>query len=328
MKKRYRYAAMCILLMASMLLCGAGRFSIVTLDTDKYALYENVTAESLLQEYDRDGDAFRDKYDKQHLVVWGCVGSITGGGQKLKIAPWDGSGGQVLVCTTKDSSVARQVNVLQNGAPVKVYVDISVGLLTRAVNLTIVKVESAENMEYSEGTFTGMGGYDYHLDNMTEVEIPKGNVRYYIPESWKAVENSVDNERVYGYQYCLNEIGMASSKAESLFVFYFDSDKCLKNPNDKTKTQEIQVAIVNNILKKDPGTAVEFTRTGYETYYGAKYNYYNDTYTSPQNETYRVEFVFQSAGTKGVLVYMYVVHNDNEVRHLDDIMMVMRNTRM
>ena len=328
MKKRYKYTGICILLIASLFLCGAGRFSIVTLDTDTYAIYENITAESLIQEYAGDDDAFCDKYDDMYLAVWGTVASTADGGKTLKLAGWEQSVSKTWACTAKNRTAINQIQALQKGAPVKVYGQVSVAILTGKVSFTVTKVESAENMTYTQRTYTSAGGFDYRLDNMTKVELSKGNVSYYIPESWKAVEHCVDNDRVYGYQYCLNEINRATAKAESLFVFYFGYDKGLKNPNDRTKTQEIQTAIINNILKKDAGTALEFTRTGYETCYGATYNYYNDTYKSPQNETYRVEFVFRNVGKEGVLVYLYVVHNDsdNDVKHLDDVMMVMRHT--
>ena len=86
------------------------------------------------------------------------------------------------------------------------------------------------------------------------------------------------------------------------------------------------MAIINNILKKDPGTALELARTDYKTSYGAVYDYYSDTYTS--QETYRVEFIFENKDNEGVLCYLYVVHNDNEVRHMEDVMMVLRHAGM
>ncbi len=330
MKRRYRYTIIYILLMASLILCGAGRYSIVTLDTDTHVIYENITVESLMLEYTKDNEGFKDKYADMHLAVWGTVASTSGGGKTVKLSAWDNDGGQAWVCTVGDKNLLSQMNALQKGAPVKVYGQISVGRITGKVSFTAVKLESAENQIFTGQTYTSTGGCDYSMDNMVKVELSKGNISYYVPASWKDVERCVDNDRVYGYQYCLNEIDRATAKAESLFVFYFGYDKGLKNPNDKTKTREIQAAIINNILKKDAGTDIEFTRTGYETYYGAAYNYYNDTYKSPQNETYRVEFVFQSAGEEGVLVYLYVVHNDSdkEVKHLDDIMMVMRKMQL
>ena len=196
------------------------------------------------------------------------------------------------------------------------------------VTFTMTGVKTTDE-EYAEGMYSGYNGTDYLMKDMQRVELAKGNVSYYVPASWTEVEHSVDNgNRLCGFQYRLNEIGKATVKAESLFIFYFDNEKGLKLPSDKTKTEEIEIAIINNILKKDTGTALELARTDYRTSYDAVYDYYSDTYTSPAQETYRVEFIFENRDNEGVLCYLYVVHNDNEVRHIEDVMMVLRHAGM
>ncbi len=326
MRKNYRYVIISVLLAASLFLSGAGWYSIVTLDTDKYVIYENVRAETMLQKSDK---AFRESYDDQYLAVWGTVSTVSDGGKTLTISAWDGSGGKTLKCTTQSRDVSRQVSGLASGTKVRVYGQVSVTLLLNTVTFTMTNVETLGEEVYADGMYSSISGKDYLMSEMSRVELSKGNVSYYIPESWKEVENSVDNgNRVCGYQYRLNEIDRATAKAESLFVFYFDNEKGLKYPSDKTQTEEIEVAIINNILKKDSGTALELARTNYKTSYGAVYDYYSDTYTSTEGETYRVEFIFENVDEEGVLCYLYVMHNDNEVRHLEDVMMVLRHAGM
>lgn len=326
MKKMNRYMIISILLAASLLLSGAGWYNIVTLDTDKYVIYENVTAETMLQKGDK---AFREIYDDQYLAVWGTVSSVSDGGKTLTISAWDGSGGKTLKCTTQNREVSRQVSSLESGAKVRVYGQVSVAVIFNTVTFTMAGVQTMEEGDCADGMYSTVNGNDYLMSEMTRVELSKGNVSYYIPASWTSVEHSVDNgNRLCGYQYRLNEIDKATAKAESLFIFYFDNEKGLKYPSDKTRTEEIEVAIINNILKKDSGTALELARTNYKTSYGAVYDYYSDTYTSPGLETYRVEFIFENVNEEGVLCYLYVVHNDNEVRHLEDVMMVLRHAGM
>jgi hypothetical protein len=276
----------------------------------------------MLQKGDK---AFRESYDDKYLAVWGTVSSVSDSGGTLTISAWNGTGGKTLKCTTENHDVSHLAAAVKSGDKVRVYGLMDVTPILNTVTFTMTGVETMED-EYTEGMYSGFQGTDYLLADMYRVDLAKGDVSYYAPTSWIEVEHCVDNgNRLCGYQYRLNEINRATAKAESLFIFYFDNEKGLKYPSDKTQTEEIEVAIINNILKKDSGTALELARTDYKTTYGAVYDYYSDTYTSPVGETYRVEFIFENKDNGGVLCYLYVVHNDNEVRHLEDVMMVLRS---
>lgn len=326
MKKKYKRMLLCMTLLISLTLCGAGWYNIVILDDAQHVMYENLTVDTVMADYNADKSGFYSQYHNRYLVLWGEVASIASNGKSIAITTLDTESTKAVSCKTSDSGLAETIKSLTTGTAVRVYGKVSVNWFTRDMSLTITKLETAEGGVYSDNLFSSASGTDYDVDNMLQVTLEDAGVSYHIPQSWTGVEKVLENERLEGYQYCLNEINRATAKAESLFVFYFDYEKCLKNQNDRTKPQEVQVAIINNILKKDPGTSLEFTRTNFNTYYDATYNYYGDTYTNPETRvTYRVEFVFESVGNEGLMVYLYVVNNENELRHIDDVMMVLRS---
>lgn len=326
MNKRGKHTLVGILLAAALMLCGAGWYiNIVMLDDAAHVMYENCTVDAIAQDYSTDKSGFYDRYHGSYLVVWGNVTSIASDGKSVTLVALDGNDKRTVTCKTSDVKLADEAKGLTVGSAVRIFGKVSVNWFTKDVTLTMAKLETASGSAYSENLYSGISGTDYDLDNMPLVTLTGAGVTYQIPQSWTTVEKTLENTMLEGYQYCLNEINRATAKAESLFVFFFDYEKGLKRLSDRTNPQEVQVAIINNILKKDPGTSLEFARTNFDTYYGATYNYYGDTYTNPETRiTYRVEFVFESMGSEGMMVYLYVVNNENELRHIDDVMMVLK----
>ena len=328
MNKRIKHILLSVLLAASLTLCGAGwYYNAVMLDDTAHIMYENKTVDVLLEDYSADKNGYYNKYNGDYLVLWGEVSSIAADGKSLTLTALNQDGKKSVTCKTGDIKLADEVKGLATGSEVQIYGKVSVNWFTKDTTLTMHKLEAAGDA-YSDNLYSSVSGADYDLDNMPEIILTGADVTYHIPQSWTAVEKTLENERLEGYQYCLNEINRATAKAESLFVFFFDYEKCLRKLSDRANPQEVQVAIINNILKKDPGTSLEFTRTNFNTYYDATYNYYGDTYTNPETRiTYRVEFVFETVGNEGLLVYLYVVNNENELRHIDDVMMVLRSVK-
>jgi len=325
MKRKYRPIVLCVLLLTMLVFGGSGWNNMVILDDAEHIMYENLKVDTIIKDYNADKNVFYDLYHGRYVVLWGEVATITTNGKSLSLTPMSGEETKAISCKTGDAGLAGIVKELDVGENVQVYGKISVNWFTKDPSLTIAKVEPVGEEKYSESSYTTIGGTKYDLDNMYRMNIKNAGVSYHIPISWTGVEKELENERLEGTQYCLNEINRATAKAESFFVFYFDYEKCLKSPSDSSRPQEVQVGIINNILKKDPGTSLEFARANYKTYYGAGYNYYSDTYTHSENQqTYRVEFIFEEVGSKGVMVYLYVVNSDNEKRHVDDVMMVLR----
>lgn len=327
MNRTIKHILLSILLIASLTLCGAGwYYNVVMLDDTSHIMYEHRTVDALLEDYSTDKSGFYNKYNDTYSVLWGEVESVSADGKSLTISALNSESSRKVTCKTSDARLADEAKGLTVGTAVQVYGKVSVNWFTKDVTLTMTKLETAAESAYSDNLYSSISGTDYDLDNMPLVTLANAGVTYHIPQSWTAVEKTLENERLEGYQYCLNEINRATAKAESLFIFYFDYEKCLRKLSDRANPQEVQVAIINNILKKDPGTSLEFSRTNFKTYYDATYNYYGDTYTNPETRiTYRVEFVFETVGNEGLMVYLYVVNNENELRHIDDAMMVLRS---
>ena len=323
--KKGRVTMLGALLAATLFLGGAGKDNIVMLDSRQYILYQNVTVDTMLEDYSRNKNIFSQEYDGGKLAIWGKVASVTSDGRSFTMTGLDGAS-RSITCKVTDARVMEQVKKLQPGSEIKALGEVEVSFFLKDVSLAVDGLEGTDGGSCLDNQYSTLSGGQYDLDNMLEVELQQGMIKYSIPQSWADVTKELENKTLEGHQYCLNEINQSTAKAESLFVFYFDNAKGLKNLNDRTRTKEIQVAIINNILKKDAGSSLEFTREDFKTYYGASYNYYGDTYTNAEsNETYRVEFVFESLGEEGVLVYLYVVNNENENRHIEDIMMVMKS---
>lgn len=332
MEKKYKFRILCMALIVMVLLCGARKRDFVFLDPEKYIMYKNVTVDTVMQDYNNDEKNFASKYDGQYLAISGKIDNISDKNKSFTVISLNENYDKAIECTIKDKdkTLIKQFGELKNGTIIKVYGVVSVSSIKKNIKLKISKVESINNIIYSDNLYTSINGFDYDINNMVEEKINNGSIKYLIPQEWTSVKKELENEKLSGFQYNLNEINRATAKVESLFIFYFDNEKCLKNPNDKEKKAEkIQVAIINNILepkKEASETERKFTRENSKTYYGSTYNYYCDTYTSSSNQqTYRVEFVFETIDTDGILVYLYVFNSENEKKHIDDIMMVMKS---
>ena len=325
MKRKYKPTILCMLLLISLVFGGSGWYNLVILDDAQHIMYENLAVDTVIKDYNGNKSGFYDLYHDRYVVLWGEIASIASNNKSFSLTAMNGEETKAISCKTNDTGLSGTIKGLDVGENVQVYGKVFVNWFTKDASLTITKIEQVGEEKFSENSYTTINGTHYDLDNMYRMNMKNADVSYHIPISWTGVEKALENERLEGCQYCLNEINNATAKAESLFVFYFDYEKCLKSPSDSSRPQEVQVAIINNILKKDPGTSLEFARTNFKTYYGAHYNYYSDTYTNSENQqTYRVEFVFEEVGSKGVMVYLYVVNSDNEKRHIDDVMMVLR----
>lgn len=325
-KSRYKYIILGLMLASSLLFAGAGKSNTVMLDTEQYILYHNIAAQALLTEYTADKEDFADAYKDGYMAVQGTVEQVSANGKSFKLSDGERGNSAVFECKAAETSVVQAVKGLRKGDSVLVYGQVKVNFFTKEASMNVDKVEVVQESDVPENQYITLSGAVYDMDNIVEVSLRKGTIKYSIPHSWESVSKKLENITLDGYQYCLNEIDRKTVKAESFFVFYFDNEKELKNLDDRTRAGAIQVAIANNILKKDAGTALEFKREKYETYYGANYNYYCDTYTNfTSGETYRVEFVFETVKDDGMLVYLYVVNHKNEDRHIEDIMMVMKS---
>ena len=162
--------------------------------------------------------------------------------------------------------------------------------------------------------------------NMYNRTLHDDKIIFLIPPSWESVEHNIKDEElgiVEGYQYCLNEIAQFPSiEPESIFVFYFDY-KLLGSSNDKSQTDSIERAILCSILDKPYNKLKKFPVSKVTTYYGDKYQYYQDNFQKKlSGEGYHTEFVFQEYGEDGIIGFLYLYKD--KTNHLNDVFFMMR----
>lgn len=321
MKKTHRVfssvlaVAMCLLMTASMF-----KTTEMTMDTTKNIIYQNESMEYFLIRRKSSPDSAKSLYQNGYFLFLGTIRSKNSDNKKITLGKISDTSLDTLSCRASDLEVIRALSELSVGNTVKVYGKLTVGILDGEWELALDKVEKTTETEVSRTAYSTISGTTFDTEAMIKKSLSGGHVNYLIPKDWQAVEKNLVLSglgTMEGYQYCLNEIGNQSVHPESLFVCYFENDKHLLRSNDKSQTDLIERAIVKNILKKDPGTAL----TKRQTYYGTDYHYYQDAYNSALGQNYHAEFVFVPDGTKGMVVYLYVYR---EKKHLDQIMMTMR----
>ncbi len=188
------------------------------------------------------------------------------------------------------------------------------------------KVISAPAVRSSDIYFT-LDGTSFDKTAATERTLNGGRVKYYIPSGWKKIEANITEKElgiIEGYQYVLNKMpGNTSDVPESLFVCYFDKD-LLKNTSDIKSTELVEKAIIRNI---NPDEKIgSFPSATINTYYGARYQYYCGKYQKGIGQAYRTEYVFQTDGENGLIMFLYLYPNDN--KYLSDVILTARFTEI
>lgn len=292
------------------------------LSHDEIKVYQNISADQILNTLYVNKTSAKNMYDKQYLSILGEVSSISKDYKKIEIKKILSDGNTVITCKTNVASVISDIKTLKVGDHVYAYGqveyfygDININKMTGVRKTFDEKVESH--------SYSLVDGTEYDVGTMTKKILVNdlNHIEYYIPQTWDVVEKRIDNTKLVGYQYELNTIQNEKAiNPESLFIFYFKNEKMLKNNSDAANKKGIEAAIVNNILKlnKDKIGGIDFNNT---TYYGAVYDYFEDSYAVKDLQSYHTEFVFQQVGTDGFLVYLYVYEDKN---HINDILTVMR----
>ena len=314
-----------ILWIVSMLLVGVlaiAGFGIkeMIMDTDQRIVYQNEDVEYFLIRLSSNAGNVKSLYANQYVMMLGKVRSKNGN-KGIKLGMISEFSKSTLSCSTSKVEIQESLSNVHVGDYVKVYGKMTVSIFGDW-NLAIDKVERTFETEISRTAFSTISGRTMDRDKMEKRTLNDQKITYYVPEEWVKVEKNLRASnlgKVEGYQYCLNEINEDSVYPESLFVFYFDNEAMLMNTSDKSKTEQIERAIVKNLLKDDPGTA---KKRILGNYYGATYHYYQQAYKSSVGKNYHGEFIFQPDGKKGFIVYFYVYYNDKS--HLDDVMLMLR----
>ncbi|MCM1124316.1 MAG: hypothetical protein NC416_17180 [Eubacterium sp.] len=317
MKLRKKGILIPTILLFATLSCGFSLKKTVTLNTESRILYQNCSVDQLLSDIGKNFDVAKDKYDDGYYIIVGKIAEIADNNKEVVLGGDKGNSQGTITCSVDQSMIAGY----RNSDIVKVYgeVKISGSQNKPKIKMDLVKIEKADGYAAVDTKYSYIEGGTYDTAVMQEQKLHGGKVKYYVPKEWGAVEYNIvpDLGDMEGYQYVLNALpDKPAVEPESLFVCYFDSKNKLSDRDQVNETKAIRKLIVTNILG-----ANDLKETKRKTYYGTEYYYYVGTYKDKQEETHRVEFVFQDIKNEGMVVYLYVYEQEE---HVNDIMCVMR----
>lgn len=309
--KKYRVLFALLILVLSVQLCGFSFGASIAIDTKKNPIYSYVTADKLTAEFSKDNKLT--KYKNQYIVLSGLFESSNN-----KSFTITNSNYESIACKYKKNS-GVDISGFDFKENVAVWGKCTVSF--GKIKITDVrKVTKAPAVRSAETFFTLDGTFLDKSDSL-ERTLNGGRIKYYIPSSWETIEkNIVENEigEIDGYQYVLNKIpGCENEVPESLFVCYFNKDR-LAHHDDIKKTNKVEKAIIENI----EGSVGIFPTTIQTTYYNAKYQHYCGIYTD-QIDNYSTEYVFQTDGDRGIIMYLYL-YRESDAKHLSDVMLITR----
>ncbi len=307
-----------IMVCMSVILCGAK--TAVELDTQSHAVYECIGTDKLFKDFSNDEKNAKSTYSGKYYLLYGNILSKSANSKEIVLGSIEEKSDNKITCKFSDKDDIKFVSNLAIGSTVRVYGKLTVGF-TNALTLSEVKgISKAEVGNISDGSFSVFGGRILKKSSMKKTAIEGSNITFYVPTEWQNVEHDIKKENLgsmSGYQYRLNEIEKKDAYSESLFVCYFNKITGV-DKNDRDDNKLIEEAILRDILGKD--SLKSFPLKTVNTYYGAKYKYYRDSYKKDTGEKYQVEAVFQEKDD-GIIVFLYVY---KEPKHVEDIMVVMR----
>lgn len=295
-------------------LCGAGILSKpnVEIDTNKHKVYRSYSIEEITQ-----GQA---ESNFGLCYVIGKIEEISDNKKSVTIS----NGNLDIIIKLETDDVIEDVKKLKLSDSVQVF-----GTAKKKKKDYYIKVSSISinnSINKTGITYYLENGKSASKDDMVECSLNEGQIKYYVPKSWKAKDvefNIIDNDLGYidGYQYVLNKIpGSDANSPESFFVCYFKYDGNLQKNTSVKKIKPIEQAIVKSIEDSDFNISKP---TEIPTYYGATYHYYQGSYHDPLqvNGDYYTEYIFEKNGDDGLVMYLYVY---KKASHIDEIMLVTR----
>ena len=307
-----------IMVCMSAILCGAK--TAVELDTQSHVVYESIGTDKIFKDFSNDDKAAKSTYDDNYYLLYGKVLSKSKNSKEITVGAIDGKSSNKITCKFSNKDDIKFVSSLSVGTSVRVYGKLTVGLKNALILKEIKGISKVNSGNVSDGSFSVLGGRSIKKSSMKKTVIEGTNIIFSVPSEWQKVEHDIKKEKLgsmSGYQYRLNEIENKDVYAESLFVCYFDKATGV-DKNDRGDNKLIEEAILRDILGKD--NLKKFPLKTENTYYGAKYKYYRDSFKKDTGEKYQVETVFQEKGD-GIIVFFYVY---KEPKHVGDIMTVMR----
>ncbi len=319
---------LCFILLAGLILCGFDfGTKKVAMDTEERIVYQIIGADELSELLRKDKSA-KVLYEDKYYAAYGVIESIKADGRELVLKGIADTGSKGITCKAGDDAVIDMVRKIKAGDTVLLYGKVSAGLVVNAPSIKILSLEGAEDSSFSKDMYAIPGEKIVKRSALKKRELNDGEISYYIPQSWEAVEHDIKKEglgNIEGRQYCLNKLDKGKAYAESFFVCYFDKSKV--DINDRGDNELIEEAIIRDIMSSDNIKSFPFKKC--KTYYGTEYKYYRDIYRTKTAEKYSLEMIFQETDG-GMLMYVYVYRDDGnrgnkgKKSSLDDIMVTLR----
>ena len=321
MKKNRVFITISLLLTAILLCGGSSPFSSnePRLTPDNNIIYEKVLIPSVAITLKEDFEAGKARYEGHDIV---CT-------VKLK-EPLDDE--TLIVYSPENQTSSIKVNLkekadysnVEPNSDIKIYGKIHVGKESKP-EISIDADHTYINASSTIYDYEFYDGKKYNTRDTEAVSLAGGKVKYYVPSSWKTVERNdpIGVDAGCGKCYFLNAL-KNSSTVECFCIFYFDISKYVTFESDFSKTKQIEVSIIKNILPDifsgmnglRTVPIVSFPQKSVDASYGRSYEYF----TAPYNN-HDVEFVFTPT-EDGLCVMTYIYFNDYSSRQ--DILYLMR----
>lgn len=306
----------------------------VELDVKKHRIYESADAGTLLGDAASDYEKTKQTYNGRDLVLTGQVSTKKGNNKEIGIS---GEGtDKKIICRTSDKDTMSVISSLKEGDRVRVYGELSFGMINKELTMDTDSVSRAEGDEKaSKDEWYFIDGYKIDGKSSQERSLDGGRVTYRIPASWTASERNIKENRlgeIDGYHYVLNVKGKSDVRPDNVFVCYFSKD-LLVDKEDINDPVQVEKKIITNILGGDADVN-RFTMESRSTKNGSgeKYSYYKGRYEDSAilPSPYRVEMVFQPVKSEGIILYLYV-YDDRDMQedtNVRDIIYVMSRTKL
>lgn len=307
-------------------LCGASWFDSakVTIDTENNRVYRYHTVDKVMEAFAADANAAKEKYQEEYVLLSGKIAKIEKNGKNIEVSGLEKTT-DTIVCSY-DKSLQASASEYKVNDSIALYGKLSVGFFDKKVHLNVEKIVQIPEEIKSDEVYFLLDGTFFDKADAEKITLDEGHVAYYIPRTWTGEEiqhNIIEEDLgiIEGYQYVLNKIpGETGSVPESLFVCYFDNQKLLADyQNDSDETEQIEKAIVANIL----GEVKSFPTKEVRTYYGAEYTYYAGVFKNAleTGTGYHTEFLFQKDDKDGIVMILYVY---KDTKHLGDVLFLSR----
>ncbi|MCR4897025.1 MAG: hypothetical protein K5891_09650 [Lachnospiraceae bacterium] len=301
---------------------------VVSLDTESYPVYQHRKVFTVVNAANHGSREEWKSYDGAYVALFGYAQDVKYKNKSFDLSISELEDSTSVSCKASDTNVANEIATLTAGKPVVAYGKLSVNDVTRKASLALDSFEILDSDSFDEDAVTtGKGKYTYKTGDLLERSLHNGKIKYYIPQRWEQTEHNIETEelgKIEGYQYRLNELNRGAEFAQSLFVCYFDIERFVAL-NDRGDMGLIEEAILRNITGKE--NLKDFPVRKVDTYYGAEYKYYQDSYEKiSSSDLYQTEYAFQEIDSGGILMYLYVYStpNEDQGRIKEEALMVMR----